>query len=194
MSDEKKSAIFLEGKIVNLRPLVKTDANTLAVWIDNPEIRFFVSNVLPRTPHFEESWIEGLEKDQENIVFGIETKEGQFIGVMGVHRIDWVHRTCTTGAIIGEKDFWGKGFGTDAKMYLLKYIFDDLNLYKVCSTVIFYNKRSLNYSLHCGYKVEGTRRKHIFKDGKYHDLIELGLFRNEWFPIWKKYQKTGKVR
>ncbi len=194
MSNENKQSVFLSGKITNLRPLEKADSNKLATWINDPEVRFLVSNVFPRTVHFEEVWIEGLEKDEENIVFGIETKEGQFIGVMGVHRIDWVHRTCTTGAIIGEKDFWGKGFGTDAKMHLLKYIFDDLNLHKVCSTVISYNKRSLNYSLHCGYKVEGTRRKHVFKDGKYRDLIELGLFRNEWFPIWKLYQKTGKVR
>ena len=60
--------------------------------------------------------------------------------------------------------------------------------------VIAYNKPSLKYSLHCGYKREGIRRKHVFKKGEYWDLIELGLFREEWLPIWKRYKKTGKVR
>lgn len=194
MSNETKSAVFLRGKITNLRPLEKSDSKQLAIWINDPDVRILVSNVFPRTPHFEEDWVEKLEKDEENIVFGIETKEGQFIGVIGVHRIDWVHRTCATGAIIGEKDFWGKGFGTDAKMHLLKYIFDDLNLRKVVSNVIAYNKRSLNYSLHCGYKIEGVKKAQVFKNGKYVDLIELGLFKKDWLPIWRKYKKTGKVR
>ena len=194
MSNETKSAVFLRGKITNLRPLEKSDSKQLAIWINDSDVRILVSNVFPRTPHFEEDWVEKLEKDEENIVFGIETKDGQFIGVMGVHRIDWVHRTCTTGAIIGEKDFWGQGFGTDAKMYLLKYIFDDLNLRKVVSNVIAYNKRSLNYSLHCGYKIEGVKKAQVFKNGKYVDLIELGLFKKDWLPIWRKYKKTGKVR
>lgn len=191
---ERKSPIFIKGKITNLRPLEKTDSQNLATWINDPEVRYLVSNTLPRTPHFEEGWVEGLEKDKENVVFGIETKEGELIGVMGIHKIDWVHRTCTTGAIIGKKEFWGKGFGTDAKMHLLEYVFNTLNLRKVYSTVISYNKRSLNYSLHCGYKVEGSKVKHIFKNGRYWDLIELALFKKDWLPIWRKYQKTGKIK
>jgi len=79
-------------------------------------------------------------------------------------------------------------------MALLDYIFNTLNLRKVCSSVYAYNKRSLQYSLHCGYKIEGMRREHIYKDGKYWNLIEFGIFKKEWLPIWRLYKKTGKVR
>lgn len=85
------------------------------------------------------------------------------------------------------------GYGTDAKMTLLDYAFNTLNLHKMCSTVIAYNEASLHYSDKCGYILEGTRRKHIFKRGRYWDLIELGLFKKEWLPKWEIYQKTGKL-
>ena len=195
MSDngQKQPVVFLEGKKINLRPFTKEDVPTITRWINDPEVREFISATFPQTEKQEEEWVNKLGSDDKNIVLGIETKDNKLIGIMGIHGINWVYRTCTTGAIIGEKDYWGKGYGTDAKMQLLNYIFNILNLHKVCSSVIAYNKRSLQYSLHCGYKIEGQRRKQIFKQGKYWDLIELGLFKEEWLPIWKKYQKTGKT-
>lgn len=194
MSENKQRPIFLVGRIVNLRPLSKTDIPTLTRWVNDHKIREFVYATLPQTEEKEEEWLNKLNTDDKNIVLGIETKEGTHIGLMGIHRINWMDRTCFTGALIGEKEYWGKGYGTDAKMFILDYIFNVLNLRKVCSGVIAYNKRSLHYSLHCGYKIEGTRKKQIFKKGKYWDLIELGLFKHEWLPIWRKYKKTGRVR
>lgn len=193
MTSENQRLIFLAGRRVVLRPFARADIPTLTRWINDPAIREFVLATLPQTERQEEEWFNKLGSDDKNIVLGIETKEGVLIGSMGIHRIEWRDRICTTGALIGERDYWGKGYGTDAKMVLLNYIFNALNLRKVCSAVIAYNKRSLHYSLHCGYKVEGTRRKHIFKKGRYWDLIELGLFKEEWLPIWKRYRRDGKV-
>ncbi len=193
MSEINQKPIFLVGRRVNLRPFSRADIPTLTRWINDPEVRQFVLATLPFTEQQEEEWFNKLGKNNENIVLGIETKDGVLIGSMGIHRIEWRDRICTTGALIGEKEYWGKGYGTDAKMVLLDYIFNTLNLRKVCSGAIAYNKRSLHYSLHCGYKIEGRKRKQIFKKGRYWDLIELGLFKEEWLPIWKKYKKTGKV-
>lgn len=186
--------IFLEGRLVNLRPLSRGDALTLTRWINDPRVREFLVAIFPRNEEFEEDWIQKLGCDERNIVLGIETKEGTLIGTMGIHEIIWRDRACTTGALLGEKEYWGKGYGTDAKMILLNYIFNTLNMRKVLSRVIAYNRRSLNYSLHCGYKIEGTKRRQLFSKGKYWDMIELGLFKEEWLPIWKRYKKTGKVR
>jgi len=181
MSEANPRPIFLSGRKVNLRPFLKADIPTLTRWVNDPEVREFVSATLPQTEKQEEDWFNKLGSDEKNIVLGIETKEGILIGSMGIHRIEWRDRVCTTGALIGEKEYWGKGYGTDAKMILLDYIFNTLNLRRVCSAVIAYNKRSLHYSLHCGYKIEGRKREHIFKRGKY------------WTLIWRKYKRTGKV-
>ncbi|MFH1473258.1 MAG: GNAT family protein [bacterium] len=194
MSEDDQKPIFLVGRKVNLRPFSRAEIPILTRWINDPEVREFIAAILPQTEKQEEEWFNKLGIDDKNIILGIETKEGVLIGSMGIHKINWQDRICITGALIGEKEYWGKGYGTDAKMVILDYIFNTLNLHKVCSAVIAYNKRSLHYSLRCGYKIEGRRRKHIFKKGRYWNLIELGLFKEEWLPIWKKYKRTGKVR
>ena len=136
----------------------------------------------------EEKWLENLAENKNDIVLGIEVK-GQLIGTMGIHKINWKDRVAITGALMGDKKYWGKGYGTDAKMALLEYAFNTLNLRKLMSSVIAYNKRSLQYSLHCGYKIEGTKRKQFFRKGEYWDEIVLGLFKEEWLPYWKKHIK-----
>lgn len=190
MSEKCQKPVFLEGRKVNLRPFTRADLPILTRWINDPAVRDFLTATLPQTEKQEEEWFNKLGADDKNVVLGIETKEGLLIGSMGIHQINWKDRICTTGALIGEKEYWGRGYGTDAKMVLLDYIFNTLNLRKVCSSVIAYNKRSLHYSLHCGYKIEGRRRKHIFKRGRYWDLIELGLFKKDWLEKLKIY-KTG---
>jgi RimJ/RimL family protein N-acetyltransferase len=190
-NNQAKRIIFLEGKKVNLRPFSKEDVPTITRWINDPEVREFVAATFPQTEKQEEEWVGKIGSNNSDIVLVIETKDGKPIGLMGMHKINWVYRTTTTGAIIGEKDYWGKGYGTDAKMQVLNYCFNTLNIHKVCSSVIAYNERSLKYSLHCGYKIEGCRRKQIFKNGEYWDEIDLGIFKEEWLPFWEKYKENS---
>lgn len=192
MNDEKP-VVFLRGQKVILRPLMKSDMSTVVRWINDPDVREFIEMPFPKTEAEEDEWFRVLGRDDKNIVLAIETLEGAFIGEMGIHRINWIDRVGTTGALIGNKEYWGKGFGTDAKMILLEYAFHTLNLHKLYSRVIEYNKRSLDYSLHCGYRVEGVRKLHSFKKGKYWDVIELAIFEKDWLPIWEVYKQRGVI-
>ena len=188
---KQNKVVFLRGQKVTLRPLEKEDVEKISIWANDPEVTRFLSMTMPLTGGQEEGWIESLSKDDRNIVLAIEV-DGEHIGNMGIHGIDWVHRTATTGAMIGEKDYWGKGYGTDAKMILLDYAFNTLGLRKICSSVYEFNKRSLQYNLHCGYKVEGRKKKQLFTKGKYWDEIVLGLFKKDWLPYWRDYKKGLK--
>lgn len=188
--------IFLEGKKVILRPLDKrTDAEPMLRWINDPEVRFNLATIFPQTWKSEEEFIESAGNNAHGVILGIVAKEtGGFIGVMSLNGIDWPNRNATTGALIGEKKYWGQGYGTDAKMILLDYAFNTLNLHTVSSCVIAFNKRSIAYNTHCGYKVEGVRKACIFRAGRYWDKILLGVLKKDWLPIWRRYQKTGSVR
>ena len=182
--------VFLQGKKTILRPLLESDIPLLLKWINDPEIRQFVSRIFPATENEERGWLERLHRSSEKeVVLMIETLRGVPIGTMGIHRINWVNRVGTTGAMIGEKSFWGKGYGTDAKMILLDYAFNKLNLRKIVSRVFAYNKRSLAYSLHCGYRIEGRLSRAHFNNGRYWDEYVLGLFRHWWLPYWERYNK-----
>ena len=186
--------VFLQAKKCFLRPLEKSDAPLLTRWINDSEVTQFLERTMPMMHATEEKWIDGLAGSKTDIVLLIVTNTGEPIGVMGIHGMNWIDGTATTGAFIGEKEYWGKGFGTDAKMILLNYAFNILNLRKICSRVYAFNVRSIAYSKHCGYVDDGVQKKHVFRNGEYHDVIQLALFKENWLPYWKKYMKGLKTR
>ena len=65
----------------------------------------------------EERWFEAHLNKQGEYLFSIEAPvdDGWLnIGNVGLHGVDWKNRGVTFGIVLGEKAFWGKGFGTDA--------------------------------------------------------------------------------
>jgi RimJ/RimL family protein N-acetyltransferase len=190
----KNQTPFLRGRKVILCPRDKNrHLENCYRWINDSDVNYFLAVFAPQTRAGEEEWFDEPNKDNRNIVFAIETFDGKHIGMIGLHNINWKDRTATTGAVIGEKEFWGKGYGTDAKMMLLDFAFNELGLEKINSEAYEFNKRSINYSLGCGYKKEGKRRSQIFRRGRRWNTILLGVLREEWLPIWEEYRKTGKA-
>lgn len=188
--------VFLRGKKTILRPISESDIPFFIKWINDPEVAKFIARHWPLMELTEKKWLEKKAESDDSIVLVIETLEGKPIGIMGIDKIDWVNRTAITGALIGEKAYWGKGFGTDAKMQLLNYAFNTLGLRKICSEVISFNGRSVAYSKKCGYIEEGRKRQQIFREGKCWDMVLLGVFKEEWLPKWQAYNKnlTKKLR
>jgi RimJ/RimL family protein N-acetyltransferase len=186
----KTQVAFLRGKKSVLCPLDKEmHLRNCYRWMNDSELNCFLAIFLPQTKPKEEEWFDKANKDDKSIVFAIETLDGRHIGMIGLHNINWKDRTAMTGTVIGEKELWGKGYGTDAKMLLLYFAFNTLGLEKICSETFEFNERSKNYSLKCGYVIEGKKRKQMFSNGKRWDVIVLGVLREEWLYIWEEYKK-----
>ncbi|MBI1957282.1 MAG: GNAT family N-acetyltransferase [Candidatus Niyogibacteria bacterium] len=182
---------FLRGKRVVLRPPERADIPTLLRWINDMEILQYIGAYLPMTETGEIEWFEGLAKRREtNTIFIIVTGDKP-IGTIGLHDIHWRDRTATMGFMIGEKDCWGKGYGTEALMLVLHYAFHALNLHKICASVSAFNGRSLRCQEKCGFVREGLLKAHHFKNGAYHDTIVTAVFRDNWEPFWEKFGKEN---
>lgn len=192
-TQNKQKIIFLKGRRVNLRLLTEDDVSTMIHWVNDQEVTQFVTMTYPMTIEQEIEYVKSHTGRTDKVVFGIETKEGVYIGNMGIDKIDQTHRTAITGAIIGNKEYWGKGYGSEAKMLLLSYAFNTLNLRKICSSAIAFNERSINYQKKTGAVVEGVRKDQLYKNGQYYDEVLLAVFKENWLPVWDKYQKTGRV-
>jgi RimJ/RimL family protein N-acetyltransferase len=186
----KNRTIFRKGKRVNLRLLTEDDAPLITKWINDEEVNVNLIQFFPNYLESEIEWIKSLKDNKKNIVFGIETTKGKLIGVMGLHNINYIDRIASTGAFIGRKKLWGKGYGTEAKLILLEYAFNTLNLRRIFSSCIEFNDRSLNYQKKTGGKVEGRRKDKFFRKGRYWDEILLSVSREDWLPNWEKFQKT----
>jgi RimJ/RimL family protein N-acetyltransferase len=142
----------------------------------------------------EEKWIENIGNDKHNFPLMIVLKGKTLaldrpIGTIGIHRLDYENRIAVTGAAIGEKDCWGKGYGTEAKMLLLDFAFNTLNLRKIYSHVLVNNPRSKRYSEKCGYVIEAKLPQHHFRDGTYVDEWILAVYAETWQTLWAKTKK-----
>jgi RimJ/RimL family protein N-acetyltransferase len=181
---------FLPGKRVGLHVLTPNDAPTLVRWISDPEVRRFVKITLPMGEAEEREWVEKqTSRRATDLVFGLVTAEGKYIGNMGLHKINHLHGTATTGSLIGEKDHWGKGFGYEAKMLLLHYAFVDLNLRRIASRTYDFNGRSQRCLEKCGYVHEGTLKEELWREGRYADTNVFALFKEDWLPLWEEFRR-----
>ena len=190
-----KFPAFLEGKRVYLTPHSLDFVDKCVRWVNDEKVRNFITLAFPTMRISEEAWIRSQADKKERevcliiVVKGDKPEDDLPIGVISLSKISWIHGTATTGTIIGEREYWSKGFGTEAKMLLLKYAFLTLNLRKICSEVISYNGRSVAYARKCGYVDDGGPKKaHVFKNGAYHDMVQLAVFRESWIPLWEAYK------
>jgi len=187
--NKKEQIVFRKGKKIILRPICESDIDKCIVWMNDPDVTQFVAQRFPMFLEDEKEWVREARKNKENSLrFAIETLDGTYIGNTGLHP-RWTDGTADFGIMIGEKDYWGKGYGADVIMTLLEYAFYSLNLRKISLTVFATNPRAHKCYQKCGFEDEGCKRQQYYVNGKYVDEIIMGCFREDWEKIWEEYQK-----
>ena len=171
------------GKMVMLREYRKEDIPLRLSYINDPELqKCLVSDTpFPMTLHEEEKWFESISALGDTYKFAIETLEdNRFIGGCSINDVDWKNSVATVGIFIGDREYWGKGYGTDAMRTLITFVFTQMNINKIRLTCYSFNERAIKSYEKCGFKVEGILRQEMFKDGRYHDKIAMGILREEF--------------
>jgi RimJ/RimL family protein N-acetyltransferase len=181
---------MLNGKLVCLVPYKKEYIPMFLKWANDLEIANYLTIYFPTTlEQIEEEYNKAI-RDPNRISFSIITcspdqHEGKLIGNVGAE-INWKERIATIGIIIGEKDFLGKGYGTDATITLLEYLFKNLNMMRVELSTFDFNIRAQKCYHKVGFVDEGIKRKAKYMNGNYHDVIFMGILRNDWDAAQKK--------
>lgn len=169
------------GKLIELRAIEIEDAEILREMVNDPEMeRNVVGWGFPVSKHGQLKWIENVNKDNKNIHFAIEIQDEGCIGVATLVNIDWKNRSAIHGIKLVNKDFRGKGIGTDVVLSIMKYAFEELQLNRLDGSFLPYNKASINLYKKCGWKIEGEKENAIFKNGEYHNLIITGITYNDY--------------
>jgi RimJ/RimL family protein N-acetyltransferase len=94
--------------------------------------------------------------------------------------VNWGGRDAFVGIAIGERDYWGKGYGTDAMRTILHYGFTEINLRRVTLTVFEYNPRAIRSYEKAGFRHEGRLRQFLNREGRRWDMLYMGILREEW--------------
>jgi RimJ/RimL family protein N-acetyltransferase len=180
---------MLYGERVRLRGIEREDIPTFVRWLNDPEVRQYLVMYEPMSQAQEERWFEARLERENDFLFTIEAliegdqadaDEWVHIGNVGLHRVDWKNRTAVFGIVLGEKAYWGRGYGTDATRTMLRFAFQELNLHRVELEVFEFNPRAARCYEKAGFRHEGTRRQALFRDGRYHDVHRMAILQPEF--------------
>jgi RimJ/RimL family protein N-acetyltransferase len=172
---------FLVGSRIHLRPLVKKDMEGNYIkWFDDAGVCNGNSHhVFPMSVKQFEQFIETPLKD--SLVFAVVlSSDNIHIGNIALQCINYINRTAEYTIIIGEKEYWGKGYSKEASELIIKHGFVELNIRRICLGTFETNNGMINLAKKLGFVEEGRRREAVYKNGKYIDIIEYGLLRGEW--------------
>jgi UDP-4-amino-4,6-dideoxy-N-acetyl-beta-L-altrosamine N-acetyltransferase len=184
----EKGASTLHGRITRLRRIEREDIPTFVRWFGDPDVREFLLLNRPISMAEEEQWFAQQLQSRDSEVFAIETTDGVHIGNTGLHDINWLHRNAEMGIVIGEKQYWGKGYGSDAARVLLRFAFDEMNLHRVQLTVYEDNVRAIRAYEKCGFRQEGRLRDAIFRKGRYYDMLLMSILSD---GLWSEQEEAG---
>ena len=178
--------MFIKGKIVTIRGIEKEDLSLLLEMINDPEIEeMTVDDHLPLSMAQEIHWFENSDIVKDR--FMITTADEGVVGMTGFKDYDWKNRVVRMSGI---KMAPGKGkrpgIALDALLAMFSYAFEKLNMNRIEGDYVEFNKGAEVMNKLAGFKVEGRKRKAVYKNGKYWDLIVLGILREEFEEQRKK--------
>lgn len=171
---------MIAGEQIILRALEQADLERCYRWMNDPAIVWTLKSRYPIPFHGEAQWLErAVAPSQTERHFAIERKTDRVhIGNASIHDIDWVSRAASFGLFLGEPASWNRGFGSDAVRTLVTFAFREMNLNKLRINVFDYNEKAKHVLLSHGFVQEGKLAQEFFRDGAYHDIVILSVFRD----------------
>jgi len=177
---------MIRGKRVVLRPVDEEDYPLILRWQNHHEVWWYMDYERP----FSLSDVRAdLERSREEGFPFVLTVEGRPVGRIGLNQFNRRNRTCSLYLFIGEPEFWGRGYAGDALMTLLGYAFDRLDMHLVHLWTLAGNDRVIRVYERCGFVREAQLRERSWKDGRWHDHVEMSVTRDEFAKARDEWER-----
>ena len=151
-------------------------------WYSDPEIaRLARYQEAPMRPEEIERFFAGRVVGDGALAMAIhERATDRLVGTCAFSQLDGDNGSALYHITIGEKDAWGRGFGTEATQLMLDHAFGALGLHRIALFVFEFNERAIATYRRCGFVVEGRARESIFRDGRWWDELAMSVLERDW--------------
>lgn len=173
---------MLTGSQVILRRHVPANISAFRRWYSDPEVA--------RLTRYQDGPMRGDEIDRffaarvvgpEALAMAIHVgATDRLIGSCAFSQLDADNGSALFHITIGEKDAWGRGYGTEATRLMVEHAFESLGLHRIALAVFEFNNRAIRAYVRAGFKVEGRSREAIWRDGRWWDEIQMSVLSDEW--------------
>jgi len=172
----------IEGDLVVLRKHVPGNVDAFQRWYADPEVA--------RLARYQDAPMRSDEIDRffqlralgaESLTMAIHDRDtNRLIGSCAFSQVDGENGSAMYHITIGEKDMWGRGYGTEATQLMVDHAFGTLGLHRVALTVFEFNERAIRAYRRCRFVVEGRSRESIWRDGRWWDELAMSVLSTEW--------------
>ncbi|MEO8680724.1 MAG: GNAT family N-acetyltransferase [Vicinamibacterales bacterium] len=157
-----------------LEPHDVTDS--YAGWLNDPEVnRYLESRFVPHDIASVRDFVGGVLADSRALLLGIRAL-GRHVGNIKLAPIEVHHGLGEVGIMIGEREAWGRGLGSEAIRCVATIAAQEFGLRKLTAGCYASNVGSAKAFQKAGFHVEGVRPRHFLLDGRPEDLILMAQF------------------
>jgi RimJ/RimL family protein N-acetyltransferase len=172
----------LEGDLVVLRRHSRDNLRDFLRWYQDPEIaRLTRYQDGPMRPDEIERFFTLRAIGTESLAMAIHVRATErLIGSCAFSQVDGDNGSALFHITIGERDAWGRGYGSDATRVMVDHAFGGLGLHRVALAVFAFNERAIHAYLRVGFTIEGRSRDAIWRDGRWWDELHMSVLEPEW--------------
>ena len=167
---------------VNLRPLAQTDSGRVHAWRNSAEVAAFMYTDHLISPDEHARWLAGALVDETRRYWIIED-DGAPVGLANLAGIDLGRRRCEWAYYLGEASVRGRGVGAAVEFIVLEQVFGAMGLHKLWCEVLLENEPVWRLHESFGFVREALYRDHVFKQGRFQDVVGLGLLAADWARV-----------
>jgi RimJ/RimL family protein N-acetyltransferase len=183
----------LPGRLVTLRRHVPDNLAAFRRWYADPEIaRLARYQQTPMRPEEIERFFTARALGTDALAMAVhETPTGRLIGTCAFSQLDGDNGSALYHITIGERDAWGRGYGSEATQLMIDHAFGTLGLHRIALFVFEFNERAIRAYRRCGFVVEGRSRESVWRDGRWWDELAMSILNSDWRSSRTKGQPPG---
>jgi RimJ/RimL family protein N-acetyltransferase len=171
----------LKGERLFLAPIRIEDASAFCQWLSDPEVALNLTIFEKQLPlQQEEDLLRDMIKKNAQIFSIVLYNQETLIGSCSIFDIDHDDRKAELGIMIGDKENWNKGYGSETIELLLDYGFNILNLNNIFLKYFAYNQRARTCYEKIGFKEIGRHREARIVMGRKYDEIFMDMLADEF--------------
>lgn len=176
---------------LKLRPMIEDDLETVFRWRNSDAVRRYMHTDHLIKPEEHRKWYQRMCEDPHCETL-IAEYIGRPVGVISITDIKEQDATCTWGMYIGE-DMRNLGIGVLMEIHAIDRMVEHHKIRKIWGETLESNDRVILMHKRFGFEEEGTFRKHVFRGGRYEDVIRTALFTDRWQEIREEIIKSFRL-
>ena len=178
-----QSAFRLNGKRVSLRGFGETElySDDYLTWCNDFDVIKKIGRDdynLPVTRKMLVDYVTNLPEGRTAMmaIYYDEPETSKFVGTLKLYDIDMVSKRASIGIMVGDREVWGKGIGTEAMNLIIDHLFTKLHFRKVTAGYQSDNMAMAKSFERAEFVQEGVLKEHTYTDGAFQDIVLVARF------------------